>query len=92
MNQSTMHLLRTAIDVRKLELVTEQIAKINREAAIRAEVARELDDLVAALNQTDSTLGAGKPHLVATPGLTRFPIATLETLGEAPPAPPRLPW
>ena len=43
--------LRTAIDVLKVHLVTEEIARINREAAVRAEVAREIDDFVRALNQ-----------------------------------------
>ena len=46
-----MNQLRTAIDVLKVELVTEEIARINREAAVRAQVAREIDDFVRALNQ-----------------------------------------
>jgi hypothetical protein len=46
-----MNQLRTAIDVLKVELVTEEIARINREAAVRTQVARELDDFVRALNQ-----------------------------------------
>jgi hypothetical protein len=44
----TMNQLRT-VDVRKVELVTEEIARINREAAVKAEVAREIDDFVRAL-------------------------------------------
>jgi hypothetical protein len=47
----TMNQLRTAIDVLKVELVTEEIVRINREVAVRAEVAREIDDFVRALNQ-----------------------------------------
>ena len=46
-----MDQLRSAVDVLKVELVTEQIARINREAAVRAEVAREIDDFIRALNQ-----------------------------------------
>jgi hypothetical protein len=46
-----MNKLRTAIDVVKVELVTEEIVRINREAAVRAEVAREIDDFVRTLNQ-----------------------------------------
>jgi hypothetical protein len=46
-----MDQLRSAVDVLKVELVTEEIARINREAAVKAEVAREIDDFVRALNQ-----------------------------------------
>jgi hypothetical protein len=92
MNQVTMNHLRTAIDVRKLELVTEEIAEINREAAVKAEVARELDDFVATLNQPNSRLGADKPHLSATSGLTSLPAPTSGSVWEARAAPPRFPW
>jgi len=47
----TMDQLRSVVDVLKVELVTEEIARINREAAVKAEVAREIDDFVRALNQ-----------------------------------------
>jgi hypothetical protein len=89
-----MNQLRAEIDVRKLELVTEEIAEINREAAVKAEIAKQLDDLVASLNQQRPTsrLGAGKPHPTATSGLTRFPVPTSGSVGEAGAAPPRLPW
>jgi hypothetical protein len=46
-----MNQLRTAIDLLKVELVTKEIARINREAAVRTEVARKIDDFVRALNQ-----------------------------------------
>ena len=87
-----MNLLRTAIDLRKVELVTHEIAKINREAAVRAEVAREIDDLVTALNQQNlsSRLDAG--ILSVTSGLTRLPVPTLGIVREARAALPRLPW
>jgi hypothetical protein len=91
-----MNQLRTEVAIRKLELVTEEIAEINREAAVKAEVARELDDLVAALNQQrpSSRLGADKPHFSATSGPTRFSVPTLGSgsVWEAYAAPPRFPW
>jgi hypothetical protein len=49
--------LETAIDLRKVELVTEEIAKINREAAVKAALAREIDDFVTALNQQRDKIG-----------------------------------
>jgi hypothetical protein len=55
-----MNQLRTAIDLLKVELVTKEIARINREAAVRAEVARKIDDLVRALNQ-QHPLGLMRP-------------------------------
>ena len=73
----TMNQLRTAIDVRKVELVTEEIAKINREAAVKAGVAREIDDFVTALNQhhPSGNLDA-RQSLSATSGLTRSLVPT----------------
>jgi hypothetical protein len=64
-----MNQLRTAIDVRKVELVTEEIARINREAAVKAEVAREIDDFVRALNEQKRQEG---PCSTASPSLVKW--------------------
>jgi hypothetical protein len=67
-----MNQLRTAIDVRKVELVTEEIARINREAAVKAEVAREIDDFVRALNEQHPSGRLDTGNLSAISGLTGF--------------------
>ena len=78
-----MNQLRTALDVRKVELVTEEIAKINREDAVKAEVAREIDLLVTALNQQHPSGRLDAGNLSATSGLIRFPVGHhLAFLGE----------
>jgi hypothetical protein len=55
-----MNQLKTEISLERLEQITEEFAKINREAAVTAEIARELDDFVAALNNQQRQL---KPRL-----------------------------
>ncbi len=89
-----MSQLRTEGGIRKLELATDEIANISREAAVKIEIARELDDLVASLNQLcpSNRGGARKPGLVTASGLARLPIPIEGSFTEARAAPPRLPW
>ena len=70
-----MDQLRSAVDVLKVELVTEEIARINKEAAAKAEVAREIDDFVRALNQQHPSGRLGqflkaRPHAPRTAPLS----------------------
>jgi hypothetical protein len=87
-----MNQLETAIDLRKVELVTEEIAKINREATVKAEVAREIDDFVTALNQQHPSGRLDAGNLSAISELTRFLVPTTGSVRKARAAPPRLPW
>jgi hypothetical protein len=75
-----MNQLRTAIDLLKVELVTKEIARINREAAVRTEVARKIDDLVRALNQQHPSgrLDAGNSSNQITTSSRWLPVGQLK--------------
>jgi hypothetical protein len=86
-----MDQLRNAVAL-KVESITAEIARINREAAVRAEVAREIDDFVRTLNQQHPSGRLDAVDRSAISGLTPFLVPAVEGVRKAAAVPPRLPW